>query len=90
MSSLDVLPLEVIHKTIDQQVHIILQSNREFSGKLVGFDEFVNVILEDPIEYTTEITANDGLKSEVVMEHHGRMLLSGNNITMLVPGGKKL
>ncbi|KAL3234616.1 U6 snRNA-associated Sm-like protein LSm5 [Nakaseomyces bracarensis] len=83
--SLDVLPLEVIDRTVDKQVHIILQSHREFKGKLLGFDEFVNVILEDPVEYTTEVVGGNELKSEVVMEHHGRMLLSGNNITMLVP-----
>ncbi|CCK71219.1 RNA-binding protein LSM5 KNAG_0G01610 [Huiozyma naganishii CBS 8797] len=84
MSVPDILPLEVIDKTISQPVWIILQSNREFTGTLVGFDDFVNVIIEDAVEWTV----TDG-KSEKIMEHHGRMLLSGNNIVMLVPGGKK-
>lgn len=80
----DILPLEVIDKTIDQPVWIILQSNREFTGKLVGFDDFVNVIIEDAKEWIVNEE-----HSELVMEHNGRMLLSGNNIVMLVPGGKK-
>lgn len=80
----DILPLEVIDKTIDQPVWIILQSNREFTGTLVGFDDFVNVIIEDAKEWSV---TDD--RSELVMEHRGRMLLSGNNIVMLVPGGKK-
>lgn len=83
MSLPDILPLEVIDKTINQPVWIILQSNREFTGILRGFDDFVNVIIEDATEWVTTEE-----KSEKVMEHHGRMLLSGNNINMLVPGGK--
>ncbi|KAK5781104.1 RNA-binding protein LSM5 PWA37_002030 [Arxiozyma heterogenica] len=80
----DILPLEVIDKTINQPVWIILQSNREFTGTLIGFDDFVNVIVEDAKEWIVNEDQN-----ELVMEHKGRMLLSGNNIVMLVPGGKK-
>ena len=81
----EVVPLEVLDKTINQSVWIILQSNREFTGKLVGFDDFVNVIIENAQEWIV----NDDNENELVMKHHGRMLLSGNNINMLVPGGKK-
>lgn len=81
----DVFPLEVIDKTINQPVWIILQSNREFTGTLVGFDDFVNVIIENAAEWMI----NDENKSEKVLQHNGRMLLSGNNIVMLIPGGKK-
>lgn len=82
----EILPLEVIDKTINQPVWIILQSEREFTGTLVGFDDFVNVIIQDATEWTTSQTT--GI-SEKVMEHHGRLLLSGNNINMLVPGGRR-
>ena len=86
MTSTNVLlPLEIIDKTINQSVWIMLQSNREFTGTLIGFDDFVNVIIEDAIEYIN----NNNNDSDIVMKHHGRMLLSGNNIAMLVPGGKR-
>ncbi|CCE63067.1 hypothetical protein TPHA_0D04330 [Tetrapisispora phaffii CBS 4417] len=86
MSGVEVLlPLEIIDKTINQNVWIILQSNREFTGTLIGFDDFVNVIIEDAVEYITRNNDDD----DIVMKHHGRMLLSGNNIAMLVPGGKR-
>lgn len=85
MSVPDIFPLEVIDKTINQPVWIILQSNREFTGTLVGFDDYVNVIIEN----ATEWIINDDNKSEKVLQHNGRMLLSGNNIVMLIPGGKK-
>ncbi|AMD22215.1 HGL125Wp [Eremothecium sinecaudum] len=80
MSLLEILPLEIIDKTINQPIWIMLTSNREFTGTLVGFDDFVNVVLEDVVEY-------EGV-DKPIKTHSGRMLLSGNNITMLVPGGK--
>lgn len=80
MSSLEVLPFEIIDKTINQRIWIMLTSNREFTGTLVGFDDFVNVVLENVIEYEYPNTQ--------VKTHPGRMLLSGNNITILVPGGR--
>lgn len=81
----EILPLEIIDKTINQPVWIVLQSNREFTGTLRGFDDFVNVIIEDAVEWIY----NSDFENEQIMEYHGRMLLSGNNIAMLVPGGKK-
>ncbi|AQZ12308.1 LSM5 (YER146W) [Zygosaccharomyces parabailii] len=85
MSTLEVLPLEIIDKTVGQPVWIVLQSNREFTGTLVGFDDFVNVIVEDALE----IVGGPNLEDVPVMQHKGRMLLSGNSIAMLVPGGKR-
>lgn len=57
----------------------MLTSHREFTGTLVGFDDFVNIVLEDVVEYD---------RNHEVKRHAGKMLLSGNNISMLVPGGK--
>ncbi|CDH15241.1 related to U6 snRNA-associated Sm-like protein LSm5 [Zygosaccharomyces bailii ISA1307] len=73
MSTLEVLPLEIIDKTVGQPVWIVLQSNREFTGTLVGFDDFVNVIVEDALE----IVGGPNLEDVPVMQHKGRMLLSG-------------
>ncbi|CAR29686.1 hypothetical protein ZYGR_0AD03700 [Zygosaccharomyces rouxii] len=85
MSTLEILPLEIIDKTVGQPVWIVLQSNREFTGTLIGFDDFVNVIVED----AKEVTVGADLQDIPVMQHKGRMLLSGNSIAMLVPGNKR-
>lgn len=85
MSALEILPLEIIDKTVGQPVWIVLQSNREFTGTLIGFDDFVNVIVEN----AQEITIGADLQDIPVIKHNGRMLLSGNSIAMLVPGGKR-
>ncbi|KAI5942425.1 U6 snRNA-associated Sm-like protein LSm5 [Manis javanica] len=47
---------------------------------LLGFDYFVNMILEDVTEF--EIT-QEGRITKL-----DQFLLNGNNITMLVPGGE--
>ncbi|ODQ82027.1 hypothetical protein BABINDRAFT_46117 [Babjeviella inositovora NRRL Y-12698] len=74
-----VLPLEIIDKCIGSQIHVIMSSqDKEFVGKLVGFDDFVNMVLEDVTEY-----ASNGEK----VTTRSKMLLNGNHIAMLVPGG---
>lgn len=79
MSIPEILPLEIIDKTVNQSIWIMLTSHREFTGTLIGFDDFVNVVLEDVVEWD---------HGEEIKRHGGRMLLSGNNIALLVPGGK--
>lgn len=79
MSISEILPLEVIDKTVGQEVSILLKDYREFFGKLVGFDDYVNVVLEDAVEY---------LNDKEIKRFEGKMLLTGNNIAMLIPGGK--
>jgi U6 snRNA-associated Sm-like protein LSm5 len=74
-----VLPLELVDKCIGSRVWVLMSSEKEFVGTLVGFDDFVNMVLEDVIEY-------EGDGSET---HRKKILLSGNHITMLVPGGER-
>ncbi|XP_035885893.1 U6 snRNA-associated Sm-like protein LSm5 [Phyllostomus discolor] len=58
-----------------------LQNNKkEIVGTLLGRDDFVNMVLEDVTEY--EIAAEGRMITKL-----NQMLLNGNNITMLVPGG---
>ncbi|KAG4407123.1 MAG: U6 snRNA-associated Sm-like protein LSm5 [Asgard group archaeon] len=71
-----VLPLEIIDKSVGQKVRVLMTSDKEFYGKLIGFDDFVNMVLED----VTEID-NSGSKSEPVK----KMLLNGGHIAMIVP-----
>ncbi|KJE89643.1 U6 snRNA-associated Sm-like protein LSm5 [Capsaspora owczarzaki ATCC 30864] len=75
------LPLELIDKCIGSRIHIVMKSEKELVGTLLGFDDFVNMVLEDVTEF--EITA-DGRKTT----HLDQILLNGNNICLLVPGGE--
>ncbi|ODN79998.1 hypothetical protein L202_03864 [Cryptococcus amylolentus CBS 6039] len=76
-----ILPLELIDKCIGSPIWVLMKNEREFSGTLMGFDDFVNMVLKDVKEY--EVT-KEGIKETDL----GDTLLNGNNIAMLIPGGK--
>ena len=73
-------PLELVDVAIGSRVWVILKSAREFRGILRGFDEFVNLVLEDVTEYqfTESGTETRQLPS---------MLLNGSNVCVLVSEG---
>ncbi len=74
------LPLALIDKCIGSRIWIIMKGDKELVGTLRGFDDFVNMVLDDVEEYTFTSEGKKVTKLESI-------LLNGNNITMLVPGG---
>ncbi|EKM83510.1 hypothetical protein AGABI1DRAFT_110162 [Agaricus bisporus var. burnettii JB137-S8] len=74
-----ILPLELIDRCIGSKIWVVMKNDREFSGTLLGFDDFVNMVLEDVIEYET---TPEGKKETKLAQ----TLLNGNNICMLIPG----
>ncbi|CAN3359510.1 U6 snRNA-associated Sm-like protein LSm5 [Diutina catenulata] len=69
-----VLPLEVIDKAIGKNVNILMTSEKEFTGTLVGFDDFVNMVLENVKEI-------DGVTESAPRK---KMLLNGGHVAMIV------
>uniref|UniRef100_A0A8C6W9F2 U6 snRNA-associated Sm-like protein LSm5 n=1 Tax=Nannospalax galili TaxID=1026970 RepID=A0A8C6W9F2_NANGA len=71
------LPLELVDKCIGSRIHIVMKST------LLGFDDFChdNMVLENVTEF--EITPEGRRITKL-----DQILLNGNNITMLVPGGE--
>ncbi|KAF2749470.1 LSM-domain-containing protein [Sporormia fimetaria CBS 119925] len=76
MPTEQVLPLELIDKCVGSKIWVLM--NGEFVGKLLGFDDYVNMVLED----VTEIEPGVG------KQHLPKLLLNGNNICMMIPGGE--
>ncbi|RSH80883.1 RNA-binding protein lsm5 [Apiotrichum porosum] len=76
-----ILPLELVDRCIGSPIWVLMKNEREFTGTLMGFDDYVNMVLKDVTEYevTPEGITETGL---------GQTLLNGNNIAMLIPGGK--
>ncbi|TFL06719.1 hypothetical protein BDV98DRAFT_600719 [Pterulicium gracile] len=74
-----ILPLELIDRCIGSRIWVIMKGDREFTGKLLGFDDFVNMVLEDVTEY--QATPQGQIKTKLQ-----QTLLNGNNICMLIPG----
>ncbi|CAB3397161.1 unnamed protein product [Caenorhabditis bovis] len=75
------LPLELIDKCIGSRIWVIMKGEKEIVGTLTGFDDYVNMVLEDVVEYET---TPDGKR----VNNLNTILLNGNHITMLVPGGE--
>jgi U6 snRNA-associated Sm-like protein LSm5 len=76
-----ILPLELVDRCIGQRIWIIMKGDKELVGTLSGFDEYVNMVLEDVIEFETN---PDGSIAQIKLD---QILLNGNNIALLVPGG---
>ncbi|XP_069192007.1 U6 snRNA-associated Sm-like protein LSm5 isoform X1 [Procambarus clarkii] len=75
--------IKLVDKCIGSRIHIIMKSDKEIVGTLLGFDDFVNMVLEDVTEY--ESTPEGRRITQL-----DQILLNGNHITMLVPGGAEL
>ncbi|KAL6941310.1 hypothetical protein ACO0RG_002438 [Hanseniaspora osmophila] len=84
------LPMELIDRSINEHVLVITTGGREYYGVLKGYDDFVNVVLQDGIEIKHETTAHGAQLQEslgeVVNKYGKEMLVSGQNIVMIVPG----
>ncbi|GAB5568669.1 U6 snRNA-associated Sm-like protein LSm5 [Prionailurus iriomotensis] len=72
---------ELVDKCIGSRIHIVMKSDKEIVGTLLGFDDFV----KQKGAYTerSEITPEGRRITKL-----DQILLNGNNITMLVPGGE--
>ncbi|KAM0856967.1 hypothetical protein ACQ4PT_048770 [Festuca glaucescens] len=74
------LPSELIDRCIGSKIWVIMKGDKELVGTLCGFDVYVNMVLEDVTEY--EYTAEGRRITKL-----DQILLNGNNIAILVPGG---
>jgi len=70
-----------VDKCIGSRLHIIMRNDKEVVGTLLGFADFVIVVLEDVTEFENTVEGRRVTKLD-------QILLNGNNITMLVPGGE--
>jgi len=69
-----VMPLNVLEKSINKRITLLLKDNRILDGKLVGYDEYMNMVLED-----TEETKDEQVR------RIGTVILRGNNVVTIVP-----
>uniref|UniRef100_A0A8C5DEE2 U6 snRNA-associated Sm-like protein LSm5 n=1 Tax=Gouania willdenowi TaxID=441366 RepID=A0A8C5DEE2_GOUWI len=71
---------ELVDKCIGSRIHIVMKTDKEIVGTLLGFDDFVNMVLEDVTEF--ELTPEGRRITKL-----DQILLNGNNITMVFFGG---
>lgn len=55
MSAATILPLELVDRCIGSRIWVVMKSQREFVGKLLGFDDYVSTWLA----LTTDMVLED-------------------------------
>ncbi len=48
------LPMKVLESFLNQRVSLLLKDNRELIGKFVGYDDYMNMVLQDAEEIGPE------------------------------------
>ena len=62
-----------------------MRGQTEIVGTLRGFDDYVNLVLDDAVEYTVDNQNNPGDITKTKLE--SEILLNGNHVSVLIPGG---
>jgi small nuclear ribonucleoprotein E len=74
------LPINLIFRFLQNGDRVVIwlfeKSDLRIEGKLIGFDEFMNVVLDE----AEEIKVKSGTRRSV-----GRIMLKGDNITLIQP-----
>jgi small nuclear ribonucleoprotein len=68
-----VMPHNVLEKSLNRRVNLLLKDSRVLDGKLVSFDENMNMVLEE-----TEETGPDQ-----TVRRLGTVILRGNNVVTI-------
>jgi small nuclear ribonucleoprotein len=66
------LPLDVLEKALNQKLLLLLKDGRHIDGKLLGYDEYMNLVL-DEVEETKDETKR----------RLGRIILRGSNVVSI-------
>ena len=67
------LPLDILEKSVNQKLLLLLKDSRRIEGKLLGFDEYMNLVLDE-----VEETDKEDKKRRL-----GRIILRGSNVVSI-------
>ena len=68
-----VMPTALLEKSLEKRISLLLKDNRVLEGKLTGYDDNMNLVLEDTVE-TTAAQEERRL---------GTVVLRGNNVVSI-------
>ncbi len=66
------MPLKMLENFLNKRISLLLKDNRILEGKLVGYDDYMNMVLMDTEEKTEEMT-----------RRLGTVILRGNNVVRM-------
>ena len=79
MATLGNKPLELLSKSLDMRVLIKLKGGRALRGKLRGFDQHMNLVLEE----AEEVKKGEGNEEEI--KNVGTIIVRGDNVIIISP-----
>ena len=79
------LPLDVLERSINKKMALQLKDGRTVEGKLVGFDQYMNLVLEESEERQTFSKPNSPEPPSVQTRRLGTVILRGNNVVTISP-----
>ena len=68
------MPTKVLENSMNKKISLLLKDSRLLEGKLVGFDDYMNMVLEN-----TEETYHDEVR------RLGTIIIRGNNVVSIAP-----
>lgn len=68
-----VMPTALLEKSIDKRISLLLKDGRILEGKLTGFDDYMNMVLEETVETTAQQEER----------RLGSVVLRGNNVVSI-------
>jgi len=69
-----VMPTKVLENSMNKKISLLLKDSRILEGKLTGFDDYMNMVLED-----TEETYKEERRKL------GTIIIRGNNVVSISP-----
>ncbi len=67
------LPMKMLEESLNKKVSLLLKDNRAFVGILVGYDEYMNMVLDDVQE-----------NAENTEKKLGTVVVRGSNVVRIV------
>lgn len=68
------MPMKMLEESLNKRVALLLKDNRVLEGVLSGYDEYMNMVLEDVEESAENLTRK-----------LGTVVIRGSNVVRIVP-----
>ena len=68
------MPMKVLENYMNKRISLLLKDNRILEGRLAGYDDYMNMVLEDTEE-----------KHQEKVRKLGVVVLRGNNVVRIAP-----
>ena len=69
-----IMPMKMLESVLNKKVALLLKDNRTLEGSLIGYDEYMNLVLDDVEDKAQEVNRKLGV-----------VIVRGSNVVRMVP-----